>query len=239
MTKAAPVEVIVQPSRPALATAGRWLGYLAWPWALGFLVAGNELLRAVGYPAEQPPLVLRLAVIAIAAAPGAVWFVTQTRLGQVRGLRRLRAQPQPLARVDRHGIELSLPGHGVRRFDWEAVSRLDVINSWLHQDGRLIGTNGSTLAGIPESLVYPRSPTWRALWTRTLAQVVVEVRPDRYALSGANWAGLLDAFALHEMVRDYDALAADRRRTQIVAAFAAVLTAGAVVGGVAWLVAQR
>jgi len=149
---------------------------------------------------------LRFAIFAIAAGPGAVWFMTLTRLGQLRGLRRLRATTQPLARVDRHGLELSLPGHGVRRFLWEDVARLQIHYSWPLR-GALVGTSGATLAVVPESLVHARR-VWRS--DRNLAQAVVEVRPDRYA-QVVNWAGVTDAFALHEMV-DSDPRAAERRR---------------------------
>jgi len=224
--------VTVRPSAPALTTAGRWVGYLAWPWLFGVLLGGDWLLELVGYPTGERPLGLRLSLVAVAVVPGVLWLMTHSRLGQLRGFRRLRATPQPLARIDRNGIELSLPGQGVRRFAWEEVGRLDLSTSWPLR-GTLVGTNGRTLALIPESLVHARR-TWRS--DRNLAQAVVEARPDRYA-PVANWAGVTDAFALHELAQA-DPRAAERRRLLVRVVIIVGLGGATVISLAVWLLSQ-
>lgn len=57
---------------------------------------------------------------------------------------------------------------------------------------------------------------------------VVDVRPDRYALSGTNWAGVPDAFALRAThAALLDVVASDRRRSAVVIGLLAVLIGGA------------
>ncbi|MBA3878039.1 MAG: hypothetical protein C0498_14175 [Anaerolinea sp.] len=224
--------VIVRPARAALSTAGRRLQLLAVPWAFGLLLGGEAVLPSLGVAAgPDRPLWVRFLLVAIAIAPAAVW-IGHAWLGRIPSFRWLLEWPQPAARIDRDGIELVLAGEGARRFDWDIVASLQPGQRWRHP-AELVGTDGTTLASVPESLVRPR-PGWRS--ARTLAQAVVDLRPDRYALYSANWAGVADAFALRETVSvPFDIAAADRRRSAVVAAVCAVLIGGAVLGVVTWL----
>jgi len=230
ISAAAPVTV--RPSAPALTAAGRWMGYLALPWALVAMLGGSWLLGLAGYRSGDTPVPLRFLLLAFALAPGVVWILSNSRLGQQPGLRRLRATPQPLAIIDSNGIELSIPEYGVRRFPWEAVARLQLSNTWPLR-GTLVGMNGENLALIPESLVHARR-TWRS--DRNLAQAVVEMRPDRYA-PVVNWAGVTDAFALHELVRA-DARSLEWRRLRGRVVIIASLAGLTILSVAVWILSQ-
>jgi hypothetical protein len=207
---------------------------LALPWAFAVFFGGAWLLEALGYPLspETPPLIPVLWVT-VAMAPSAIWFVVQW-LGRVPGLGWMLARPQPLARVDAGGIDLTLPGVGARRFEWERVAGL-VPRRRLGETARLIGLDGKTLADIPDGLVTAHRVKGS---TRTLAQLIVELRPDRYGLSDADWAGLPDGFALRGTVRDIDPRVAERRRTALLSMTVLILAATTIGAIVVWFLAQ-
>jgi hypothetical protein len=139
-----------------------------------------------------------------------------------------------MARIDAEGIDLTLPRVGTRRLEWDHVASM-IPRRRLQEQARLIGLDGTTLVVIPESLVYPipfRGPI------RTMAQVIVETRPDRYALSDADWRGLPDGFALRETVRDFDVQEAERRRGALRSRSVLVLIAVTVGAIVLWFLTQ-
>lgn len=216
--------VTVRPARAALSTAGRRLQLLAVPWAFGLLLGGEAVLASLGVVAgPDRPLWVRLLLVAIAITPAAVWL-GHPWLGRTPSFRWLLEWPQPEARIDRDGIELVFAGEGARRFEWDAVASLRPSQRW-RGPAELVGVEGTTLAYIPESLVHPRAG-WRS--SRTLAEEVVGTRPDRYALSGANWAGVPDAFALRGTpAGPPNVVAADRRRSAVINVVLALLLSGA------------
>jgi hypothetical protein len=197
---------------------------LAVPWAFGLLLAGEAVLPSLGVaPGPDRPLWLRLLLVAIAITPAAVW-IGHPWLGRIPSFRWLLEWPQPAARIDRGGIEFVFAGEGARRFEWDTVASLRPSERW-RGPAELVGVEGTTLAYIPESLVHPRSG-WRS--SRTLAMEVVGARPDRYALSGTNWAGVPDAFALRgHPVGLLDVVAANRRRATVVIVVFALLLGSA------------
>lgn len=87
-------------------------------------------------------------------------------------VRRLYPQPLPRAIITDTDLELHLPRIGVRRYQWDEVGELTAPKG--HKVGALLSPEGALLAEVPWVLV---TGNWRSL-----AQLVVEVRPERYEL---------------------------------------------------------
>jgi len=108
------------------------------------------------------------------------------RIGHALGL------TQPVltrASLDPSGIELSLDGSESEVHRWDEIIAMERAGkAW-----RLVGPDGSTVVTIPAGLALPR-PSWSD--GRTLAEAIVEMRPDRYALRGGRFEPGLDEFAL-------------------------------------------
>jgi len=92
-------------------------------------------------------------------------------------MRSLYRQPHPKAVVDAMGIELHLPGVGVRRFAWDEIARLRTRRNG---PADLVGVDGAVLAKVPNALIASGRPN--------LARSVVAVRPDRY-VRDRGWFG--------------------------------------------------
>jgi hypothetical protein len=173
-------------------------------WLFGLLLAPFYLLSALGLYPE--PAWLRLVVIVVAVTPVAI-AVLYPWLRWLPGLGWLYEPIQPRARLDASGIELALPGRGLVYFPWNDVAGL-VARADTILYGNLLGTDGSVLAKVPRSLLYFQDSWLSSL--QTLASRVVELRPDRYAISGSRWANLPDEFALVEVATGYAAAAAEQ-----------------------------
>ena len=171
----------------------------------------DAALKAIGW--LNQPWGFRFATLLIAGAPFLVW-ATSGWLGRRRGFRWLLAWPQPLATLSTDGMELALPSMGVRRFDWDEVASLVPNRDWRRYEppAELRGPDGSLLARIPQSLLYPKTGWRKAL---TLAEWVVKARPDRYVISGDNGWGRGDAFDLRDRIAAPAALRAGKRRRDL------------------------
>jgi hypothetical protein len=210
-----PDVVTIRARSPDPSRACQWLTYLALPWLFGVILVGDAIATALGFPLTERPAV-RGILGGVAVAPGVV-VVAYPWLGRVPGFRWLVHPIHPRAKLDQRGIELSLPGLGVRFFPWEAVERLVVREGWTTA-GTLIGTDGSRLASVPLSLLKFQD-SWRSRWAETLASRVVAVRPDRYAISGASASGLPHEFALTGLATGYDPAVAEQRRVRLLTGF--------------------
>lgn len=91
--------------------------------------------------------------------------------------------------IDQSGVELSDEGSAPQRHRWDDVAALEQAG----KDWRFVGSEGSVLATIPSELALPR-PSWSD--APTLAEAIVEMRPDRYALRGGRFEPGLTEFAL-------------------------------------------
>ena len=180
--------VVLRPSKPAFTQAGRAFLLLSVPWVFVALVASESLLTAVGLSPAERPSSLQLVVVMVAFGPVFVAMLHRP-ISRLRGFGWLLESPQPSARVDEGGLELVLPGEGVRRFGWSEMTELVVVQAtWFSaMHGELRGPYGSTLATIPHSLMHPRVE-WGEF--RTLAQAIAEANPGRYALTDYNAFGI-------------------------------------------------
>lgn len=226
----AAVRIVIRPSRPTPSRATRWLGLLCLPWALLVLIGGDSILGMVGLPPNERPPVLRALVVAVAVLPIAL-YAGSPWLGRLRPLRWLFATPQPEAELDADGVRLTLPGRADQYFSWSSVAALQASGN-LERASILVGVDGRELATIPWPLAHPST----AFAGRPLAQQVVEIRPDRFVLTGSSWAGMADQFAL----RDPDAPAPPRqddgkRQRVVIGAVIAVMALLSLIAAIAWL----
>ena len=220
----------VRPAGSTLSHAGRSVAILAVPWAIGFLLVADAVLSSLGSPGPERPIVVRFAIVAIAAGPLVAWWTAAGGwLGRVPGFRRLLAWPQPLARLSPDAIELTLPGEGTRRFDWEGVAALVPDHRWRDLgSAELHSPDGALLAVIPAGLAFPKAG-WRS--APTLADLVVATRPDRYAITGGDAWGRSDAFDLVDRVpAPIDLATLRHRRVVLLGAIMVLLAILAVVG---------
>ena len=168
---------------------GRWLGIFAVPFFFLWLFGLTQGLRAIDPDGRLPGWQTSL-LIAVAVVPIAVWYVSlvRPRVGHALGLTQaLMSQ----ATLYPSGIELSIDGSVPERHGWDDVSGLERTD----RDWRLVGPGGATVAEIPRELALPRASWFDA---PTLAEAIVEIRPDRYALRGGSWEPGLTEFALRE-----------------------------------------
>ena len=177
--------VILKPNWPALSKAARRLVILAAPWCFGSLLAAD----ALGLIGRDDPQTQRWLAVLVATAPAAT-LVFHPWLGRVRGFRWLHHQTQPRLSIGANGLDLRLPEVGEHLYGWDEVGGLRMRRD---HSADLMAVNGVPLARIPESLIMAGGGWWRS---QSVASVVVRARPDRYRISGANWAGEPNEFAL-------------------------------------------
>jgi hypothetical protein len=220
------LSVVVRPRRPVFTNLGTWLVRLSLPWALVSLFATDAALSAAGLTPGERPLALRLSIAAIAVAPVTV-VLFSPMLVRLSGLDWLFLRPQPLAIVDPTELTLRLPGVGERRFRWEDVGSLRFKGSW-NGGSELRSPDGQLLADVPDELVHPKI-YWSSAYT--LAESVVQARPDRFALApdGAS-LGRPSSFDLRERIGSgLDLVAWKRRRDTI---FAVILGGMVLLGAI-------
>jgi hypothetical protein len=177
--------VVIKPQFPALSKAGRWLVVLSVPWFFGAILALDNL----GLIGRSEPQAQRWLALVVAAAPVVV-LVFHPWLGRLPGLRWLHHQIQPRLVISPNGLDLQLRGVGTRFYDWGEVTGL---RTRCGSGADLLGRGGVALARIPETMVLGGRGLRQ---TDSIATLVVRARPDRYGLSGANWAGVPNEFAL-------------------------------------------
>jgi hypothetical protein len=210
--------VIIKPQFPALSKAGRRLVIVSVPWFFSALLG----LDAIGLVGRDTPQALRWFALLTAAAP-AVLLVFHPWLGRVRGLRWLHHRIQPRLAIRADGIDLQFPDVGERSYGWEEVGALRM---WTDRAADLLGRDGVAIAKIPESMVLAGGTWWRS---ESIASIVVRVRPDRYRLSGANWAGVPNEFVLRtaeDSNTTFDPWTSRRRLTSVLVAGAFVAVTG-------------
>lgn len=177
--------VTIKPPRPTFSNAGRWLIVVSVPWFF-LVLLGSSALGLVG---RDDPQAQRILAIIVAGAPVIV-LVFHQWLGRVPGLRWLHHRIQPRLAIGANGLDLRLPDVGEHFYSWDKVGG---IRTRTRGGADLLAPDGAVLARIPESMVLAGGTWWRS---ESVASVVVRVRPDRYRLSGANWAGVPTEFAL-------------------------------------------
>jgi hypothetical protein len=214
--------VLVRPCHLASTTLGGFLLVATMLGGLAVLFLIDAAMRLAGRPLQFEPPALRLAVVIVAAAP-TVALLLEPALWRIPRLGPAIAALRGGAVIDEDGIEVSGRGTGTRRFRWDDIGGLAVHRGGLRDPAELLALDGTVLAALPESLAYPRRQ-------QSLAEIVVNARPDRYVLSGANAFGRPDEFRLKGAGAPLDVAAVTRRRRQVIAVLWILLLLLAVVG---------
>ena len=141
-------------------------------------------------PGQRLPGWLGVTLIVIAVIPMVVAYVAFVRFRLGRALGLIKSVPTQ-AVLDPAGIELSLDGSAPKVYRWDDIVALEKLGN----DWRLVGPDGSTVAAIPAGLAFPR-PTWSD--APSLAEAVVDMRPDRFALRGGRFDPGVTEFTLRE-----------------------------------------
>ena len=195
-----PVRIDGRPEQTRLGTS---IFYLSSAFILVWLLAIDALLRGVGLPNDHRPVPLRLALIALAFVPLAVVSYVARRPTIARRLGWIKTLPAK-ASVDLEGLRLTLDGVEIPRIRWDDVASLEQAGpGW-----RLVGTDGSGLAMVPASLMWPR-PSWTD--APSFAELVVALRPDRFAMRGDRFEPGMTEFSLR---REGDIVGRPGRGTQ-------------------------
>ncbi len=152
-------------------------------WMLGL----NELLFGLELPRPLPRWLAAI-LLAIAVVPFGVHFasIVSRRIGNALGMTEVTLSR---AALDYSGIELSGGRSAAQRHRWDDIAALERAD----RDWRLVGPDGATVADIPHELALPK-PSW--FDAPTLAEAIVEMRPDRFALRGGTWRPGLTEMAL-------------------------------------------
>lgn len=151
----------------------------------------NAVLLSVTPPGHRLPGWLGGILILIAVIPLLTAYIAfvRYRVGRAMGL--IKSIPTR-AVLDPSGIELSLDGSAAEVHRWEDIVTMEKAG----KDWRLVGSDGSTVVAIPAGLALPR-PSWSD--APTLAEAIVEMRPDRFALRlGGTFEVGLTEFDLRE-----------------------------------------
>jgi hypothetical protein len=165
---------------------GRWLLRGTAAFFLVWMLAANEALRDTPIAARPPGLL----IVAIAVAPVVLVFVGLLRDDVARRfglIEALRAK----ATMDTAGLTLTFDGTTLPKIPWNSIAALEPSR----RDWRLIDEDGAELATIPEELMVPRQS-----WTDspTFAELVVQLRPDRYALRGKGFEPGMTEFSIRQ-----------------------------------------
>lgn len=195
---------------PALSRAGNLFILLAFVWAIAGQLVIVATLRSLGIPGEDASPLLLVAVFAVYLAvsfgPLLMAYVSR-RAAHRLPFRWLLASPQPGARLNSGGIELCTPQDGCSRFNWNEIASLEPTHAWLEAKVvevsptlDLLSVDGRVLMRVPPSVyeeLHPVGGRWHS-GPRTLAERVVAMRPDRFAVAGTKqdpphyWFKLVD-----------------------------------------------
>lgn len=227
MTSGSLAPIVVRPRSPVFTTVGTWVVRLCLPWLLLSLLMLDAALTAMGLPPGERSLPLRLTIVAIGALPVAIVLFSPL-LVRLPGFDWLFTRPQPTAVLNPTDLTLLLPSGGERRYRWEDIASLKFKGRW-NGGSELRSPDGELLADIPDEIVHPK-PGWRS--ADTLAESVVQVRPDRFALAPDTPSlGRPASFDLRDRVgAGVDLVAWKRRRDAILVAVFAVLILVGVIG---------
>jgi hypothetical protein len=199
--------VVIKPKWPTLSRAARRLIVVSVPWFFGALVGADALgLAGTDDPQAQRWLALLVAIAPVAALVFHPW------LGHVHGLRWLHHRTQPRLAIRADGLHLRLPDVGERLYGWDVVGGLRMRPD---HTADLIDVDGVSLVRIPDSMTMAGGTYWRS---ESIASAIVRAQPHRYRLSGANWAGEPNEFALRDATEpntSADSWATRRRVTTV------------------------
>lgn len=189
--------------RPEDTRLGITVGYLSYAFVPVWLVGTDTVVRRLGLPNDHRPLALWLAMIALAFVPIAVVSYIARRPTIGRRLGWIQSLPAK-ALMDLDGLRLTLDGIETPRIRWDHVASLEQAGpGW-----QLVGIDGSGLATIPPALMWPR-PSWTD--APSFAELVVQLRPDRFAMRGERFEAGMTEFSLR---RPEDIVGRPRRATQ-------------------------
>jgi hypothetical protein len=214
-------QVTIHPRSASLSRAGRIFAVAAVPWFFMSLIA----LDALGVIGRGSSPLARQASILIALVPVAI-LVLHGFLGRLPGFGWFYHRIQPVLVVGPEALVVQLRGVAARSIPWENIEGLRVRPN---RAADILGEGGVALVRIPEELILAGGTRWQS---ESVASVVVRVRPDRYRLSGANWAGVPTEFALrrHGNSPDNgDRWAARRKHVNVGVVIAAVAVIAVVV----------
>jgi hypothetical protein len=131
-------------------------------WVMASMIFGSASSRVEsGWMPNVPMFGVALLGWAVLAVIQVGW--------RLPGIRRLYPSPPPLAVITPAELELHIPSVGVRRYRWEEIGELV---RGPRRTGILRSPTGEFLESIPPRLMQGN---WR-----TLAQMVVRARGDRY-----------------------------------------------------------
>lgn len=204
---------IVRPASPAYTRARLWLGYLCMPFCIAFLLIADSLLTDVGLPPGERPGIVRAAMVTFALVPLAL-VVASPALRRVPGFGWMFLSPQPLAVIRPEGMELHLPESGIRTYGWDEIGSLKVVVEGWRYWGELRAPDGALIEKVPDTLIHPKTGWFTA---STLAESIVQARPNRYALTDMPAWTLRrpDGFDLRSRVGDGLDLPRWRRRSRL------------------------
>jgi hypothetical protein len=153
---------------------GRWLLAGTGAFLVLSLVVANEVLRGAPIGARPPGWL----IFGIAFGPFVLVYLTFLRSDIAHRFGLIEAKPAQAA-MDTVGVTLTIDGFTLPRIPWNSLAVLERSG----RDWRLIAEDGAQLAEIPKELMHP-SPTW--MDAPTFAELVVQMRPDRYALAATD-----------------------------------------------------
>ena len=150
----------------------------------------NAVVLSLVPPGQRLPGWLSGPLFLVGVIPIVIAYIASVRfrLGHALGL--IQSIPTR-AVLDPAGIELSLDGSAPEVYPWDEIVALEKLG----KEWRLVGPDGSTVAAIPAGLAFPR-PSWSD--APSLAEAVVDTRPDRFALRGGTFDPGVTEFALRE-----------------------------------------
>ena len=178
------VPTIVVASSARKTARGRWLLRGTAAFILLWVIVANEVLQ--GVPIEGQPS--RWVVFGVGFAPFVLVYAALLRDNVARRLGLIEALPARAA-IDGAGVTLTIDGKTLPVIPWTSVAALQPSG----REWQLVASDGSKLATIPAELMYPR-PSWTD--APSFAEVVVQMRPDRYALRGKRFEAGLTEFSI-------------------------------------------
>lgn len=184
------LRIVVKARYAPQSKRGCLLGILTIVFLFSWLLGVDALLHNMGQPNSDRPAAVRISLFVTALTPFVLWYAALLRPTVARRLGLIEALPA-WAVMDLTGLTLSFDGVVSPPIPWDAIASLERSG----RNWRLVGTDGSELATIPEVLMYPR-PSWSD--APTFAELVVHSRPDRFALRGARYEPGLTEFAIRQ-----------------------------------------